>query len=57
MAAIRRWRNLIYKQIAADASNVGIREREVQRLLYLTAELLCLPFALRRSDGLPLPSP
>ena len=46
MTAIRSWRNLIYKEIATNASYARIREREVQRPLHLPAELLCLPLRL-----------
>ena len=46
MTAIRPRRNLIDKQIAAYLSHACIRECEVQRSLYLQAELLSLPLRL-----------
>ena len=44
--AIRGRKNLLDEKIVDAIANVAIREREVQRTLYLPAELLCLPFGL-----------
>jgi hypothetical protein len=43
VTAIRPRRNLIDEQIAADVGHARIREREVQRPLHLSAELLGFP--------------
>ena len=44
--AIRGRKNLLDEKIVDAIANVAIREREVQRPLYLPTELLCLPFGL-----------
>jgi hypothetical protein len=46
MRAIRSRKNLLNKKIVDAITNVAIREREVQRTLHLSTELLRLPFGL-----------
>jgi hypothetical protein len=44
--AVRCRKNLLDEKIVDAVANVAIREREVQRPLYLPTELLSLPFGL-----------
>lgn len=46
MPAVRCRKNVLDEKIVDTVANVAIREREVQRPLYLPTELLSLPFGL-----------
>jgi len=43
MSAIWSRRNLLYKDFVGLQLRIAARERQIQRALHLTTELLCLP--------------
>lgn len=44
--AVRGRNNLLDEKIIYTIANIPVREREIQRPLYLPTELLCFPFGL-----------